>query len=365
LAEVEGEENLKRAAERTRIAKIIASYKTFLIAFPLLFIEQCVLSILYFYYYAVYITPPTWVVILGYINGIAHGAVFFVLMFIVFLVDLIFDIKKFGACSGYYQRDPLNYRVDFVFITLVLVNVIIFSILNLVSYSYATDAINTVFGFLFRLCMILAAGLSCHIVILKRFITNIITSTNADQATMSRTDVMLRVLNNAKGKETFEAYCNSELSIENFKVYFDLKAYQEISERDKKEYMCRVIYYKYVQPNAFMEVNMPNTTRVKIKSAFDNLANENLDTIYDELLREALSNLTDTFGRFQVTEMYRKLKRRSSFSFGTELKLLESPTPTVITDSVFTPVPETPTSPLQTTHLISTPRTPRQTDENV
>jgi hypothetical protein len=306
---------LQATVMRVRIAKIISSNITFLILFVLLLIEQCGIGTLFFYYFGAFPdTFPSYISWLGYANGIAHGAVFFTAMGLAFLADVIVDIKKFGLFKGYYQRDPLNYRVDFIFIALVLVFVIIFSSVNLAPYSYATYVVGTIFNFFFRLCMILASGLSCHIVIIKRFITKQFITQSFDEKSVSRSDLMLAVLSHTKGKEIFEMYCTSELSIENFKAYFDLLIYQELTERDKKEYMCRVVYYKYVQSNALMEVNMPNYTRVKIKNAVENIESQDLDTIFDDLITEVRANLTDTFARFQVTDMYRKFRRRSSFT---------------------------------------------------
>jgi hypothetical protein len=350
---------LQAAIVRVRVAKIISSNITFLILFVVLFVEQAGIGSMFFYYYgAQYGVYPAFVNWLGYANGIVHGAIFFVFIFIAFLADVINDIRKHGVCKGYYSRDPLNYRVDFIFIASVLLFVILYSVMALIPYSYATDVLGTIFNFLFRFSLILASGLSCHIVIIKRFITKLLSKKTVDEKTLSRSDLMLRVLSHPKGKELFEAYCTSELSIENVKAYYDLKTYQELTQKEKKEYMCRVIYYKYVQSNALMEVNMANSTRTALKSAIETLDSQNLDTIFDELIIEIRSNLTDTFTRFQVTEGYRKFKRRSSFATKevTELKIITPVDTTQPEDSPSPSNPATPVSPLPATDDSTTPQ---------
>jgi general stress protein CsbA/uncharacterized membrane protein len=316
----------KIPTERTiKWARLLTSNVVYSIIFALICLEQIIIAIPFYYIYTSSPSTQTLATMnyIGYANGIIHGIVFFVGVFIIFVIDARKHTVKHGCdLRGYFRRDTLNYRTDFIIIAMFLISCLLFAVFTLPGYSHATDVITTILNTILRVCLLLAAGFSCTLVVFKRLL--MVLFTKNDQKELTGTDLMISFLEFSKDLEAFETYCINELSVENYKAYFDLKEYKAITDKQKKEDMCRVIYSKYIQANCLMEVNVPHHVRSKLKKAFENLQDQDLETIYDDFGREVKFNLTDTFGRFKFTDIYRSSQRRSKRDILRRLETIEA-----------------------------------------
>jgi hypothetical protein len=310
-------EDINKNKKRVIIANFITSNITFGIVFMALALEQSAISAALIYLNAQPVVPAS-VNIGGFASGFIHCFVWIAIIVAVYVADIILDVKKNGCCNGYYARDSLNYRIDAIWIILVVVFVIIYSVFQLTTVpgDWRHFLPIVIFDILFRYCLILAGGLSCVLVLFKRFITRKIMNSEPDNTNMTRTEQMKKVLTYPKFRDIFEIYCHSELSTENIKAYHDLQKYANTKDEDEKRDLARLMYYKYVQPNAVMEVNMPQHVRVKIRNVIEKLSDVDIvpDKLYFDFECEVVINLTDTFSRFMLSDMYRRMRRRQSFT---------------------------------------------------
>jgi hypothetical protein len=299
---------------KIRFARFVTSNATFTVLFFALLIEQCIICGPFFYLYGTIPNPPTYFAYIGFGSGVIHAVLFFLGILAVFILDIRFHMKKHGCgIVGYFNKDPLNYRTDFVYIVLLIVFCLIYVAFNLAPYTYATAVLEAISFFMFKYCLLLAVGWSCVLVVFKRLVQGYYTRKSVDDYKLSQVQLLELALNNPEEMEAFTSYCNNELSTENIKAYSDLKSYLELKDKATQVEMSRNIFSKYIEPNGVMQVTLSSGTQQRLVRAFEELESQVLETIFDEFRLEVRSNLLDSFGRFQSTEVYRKLRRRASF----------------------------------------------------
>jgi hypothetical protein len=363
----------------TKVAKLFISNITYIITFIILLIEQTAIITTLVYFFAILPSNSNAFLITeyaGYASGIVHSAIFLASIIIIFIADFIIDVKKNKCCSGYYSRDILNYRVDAtVWIVLLCILVLAYVLVELTApeSNYGVFVITALLNVAFRSCLVIAGGLSCVIVVINRFVKQkTMTSYPDGTESMTRSDLMKKVIAHPRGRVVFEAYCHSEMSTENIKAFFDLQKFSELRDADNKRQMTKTIYYKYIQPNATMEVNIPQPVKSKIRAAIEKLDSDGIvpENIFEDFEYEVVVNLTDTFSRFMLSEQYKKLRRRSSQSkvqynalSGEDTSLPTSPmrllpdtfsdpnTPTVLHVGSTLPVDDSESSPIDSTDV--------------
>jgi hypothetical protein len=327
-----------RAKRRIHIARVLTSNYAFVTSLIFILLEQTGIVTALDYHYVNFPQLTSTIDYFGYATGIVHPALFIIIIAIVVLIDVIVDVKKNGWWTGYISaRDPLNFRVDFIWISLVVVFVVIYSIIYLLSNgNLALNIIAAIVELGFRLSLIMAGGLSCILVIFKRFLLR----RTAEQQPENPMEQLLKLLEStSKKKQMFLNYCNSEFSSENIFAYQDIVLYKEIRDRNERIQACKDMYEKYLRSRAVNEVNVPQKVRANLTKAIDSINDETSDSdlpnIFQEFDREVKINLLDTFSRFKLSNQYRKA--RSSY---VEL------TPRANTPVVYGTPDETPSSPI-------------------
>jgi hypothetical protein len=340
----------------------------FLVLVVLLSLEQLGILIALDYHYLVYpyLTPT--LDYYGYADGLAHIVLFVAIFVLVMLIDVILDVKRKGCFTGYITiRDPLNFRMDFLFIILQVVFVLCYSLMSLIGTttpSLVPPILRGVFELLFRTCFVIAGGLGCVCVILRRACLGL---QQPKEEASSRADQLQYCLSDEKRSAMFAEYCRSEFSSENLLAYYEIKLFSSNTSHEEKVECARRIYSVFIAPNSLNEVNMSTAVRNEIHKKMEKLngSEEESKSVINEIFidfeKEVRINLIDTFARFQLSSQYRKVRRRSSFETILEGKEVSTFVDQRINTNVAYMSPESaPTTPAQLLggEIVQTPVTP-------
>jgi hypothetical protein len=317
--------DLTRATKRVRIANIMTSVWVFMALFTILLLEQFGIVTALDWHYVHRPDLLKTIDNFGFASGLTHLVIFITPIGITMLIDIILDIRRRGFCTGYITiRDPLNFRMDFIFICLEVIFVVIYSIMTLLSQSAAPEnmlailIVRGVFDLLFRICMVIAGGLGCVCVILRRLCLGL---QQPKEESASRADQLQYVLADDKRSAMFAEYCRSEFSSENLLAFYEIRIFSTLTDQEQRLISARRIHELFVAAGSLNEVNMPQTIRIDVHKKIEKLNHcssaEEIDQIlagiFVDFEKEVRINLTDTFTRFQLSSQYRRARRRSSF----------------------------------------------------
>jgi hypothetical protein len=270
---------------------------------------------------AVYFVTGQSILIAGYIVAIVMSSIFITIIVIAGLIDFILDVKEHGFWTGFLtSRDPLNYRVDFLWILVCTLGAIVFLVMVLAvpSNNVVINWLALIPEFFFRGGMMMAGSVMCLIVLARRKILQFLKKKENRELGLSKTEKLMRVLCDEKMKIEFEKYCNAEFSTENILAYNELIRFLDCTTRREKLILLQGIYDTFVQQNSVNEVNLPEHVRQNLKQVLEHVDSlsegQDINVLAEKLMQEIKQNLTDTFSRFMYTEAYLKYTRRSSFA---------------------------------------------------
>jgi hypothetical protein len=125
-----------------------------------------------------------------------------------------------------------------------------------------------------------------------------------NQSDLTKIDL---VFANEEYKKCFEKFCKEEYSIENFSFREDVEKFQKITNPKLRREAAEMIYIKYLTDKSWLELN---TVEVKKRKLEDKLAeNEITKDMFQDILRDANTNLFDTFSRWMSTPEFQLIKQ--------------------------------------------------------
>jgi hypothetical protein len=270
---------------------------------------------------AVYFITGQSILIAGYIVAIILMSIFLAMMIIAAIVDFVLDVREHGFWTGFLTlRDPLNYRVDFLWIILCCFSAVIFLVLALASPpgNVYIEWIYLFPEFVFRASMLMSGSVTCEIVLIRRIVLQQLKKKETKKLGLSKVEMLVRALCDDNLRTEFERYCNAEFSTENIQAYYELMRFIDCTDRQQKLALLQGIYDTFIKQNAVNEVNLPEHVRQNLKRVLDTAdlisEQQNINHLAEKLMQEVKQNLTDTFSRFMYSEAYLKYSRRSSFT---------------------------------------------------
>jgi hypothetical protein len=243
------------------------------------------------------------------VNGVIVLGLAFICVTIA-LHDVIHNMPKQGVTYYFGEGDPYKYRVD----GLVTFIMAIIYIGSLIIMAYPNDdptesnkgaqafwVIIRVTNYAIELCVFLGSGFTCVLAVARMKL-------KPKEIVIENETELQRLLRlNGRGKKLFEEYIKSEFSSENILCHTKLQGYQKLSGSELAS-LAKDVYNTYVKTGTLAEVNLPEHVQRQFKeiSCSENASQEQLTTIINKLDQEILSNLGDSFMRFQSTQSYKK-----------------------------------------------------------
>jgi hypothetical protein len=113
------------------------------------------------------------------------------------------------------------------------------------------------------------------------------------------------------GAPLFTKFVESEWSIENILCYQDIMKYPETPQKDRKEFVKRIIELYFNGTTSELEVNVPGKPKEALKQHF--FKNEFNDNLFADIHSNLLINLYDSYSRFIVTKEFENLVKTNKF----------------------------------------------------
>jgi hypothetical protein len=242
-------------------------------------------------------------------------------------VDLVVDIVRHGWFTGAYTlRDPLNYRVDGIFLLVCCLSSACYVAIIQVAYTiiartgYITESYNGLIAttviceHIERWCLISLSGGSCIILIIKREITKRIVKPTSQEAELTYPELLHKIWYNPDGKRAIENYSQAEFSIENCFAYEAIAKYKETKDNEEKLKMASLIYTTYIDGNGSLQVNISVHCKKSVAENIERAKSDVgiLECLFNEFEAEVRGNLLDTFSRFVFSEHYSKYRKGRS-----------------------------------------------------
>jgi len=101
--------------------------------------------------------------------------------------------------------------------------------------------------------------------------------------------------------------CKQEYSIENISCWKDVEDFKKERSIDVKRKKVVEIYNLYLNGNrSQLEVNVSSAIHIEIQK---DMNESNYENIFDQLSKDILTNLRDTFQRLTTSERYQSYKK--------------------------------------------------------
>jgi hypothetical protein len=125
-----------------------------------------------------------------------------------------------------------------------------------------------------------------------------------DQSDHSKIDL---VFANEELKICMENFCKEEYSIENFSFRIDVEKFQKINNSKLKREAAEMIYLKYLTERSLLELNTIDEKKKKLEEKL--AVNEITSDMFQDILRDANTNLIDTYSRFVSTSEFQLINQ--------------------------------------------------------
>jgi hypothetical protein len=223
---------------RYQFYKFITSQLALYLGLFIIIAEQLAICILLASLSGVGSIPSATALLAEIIQGSAHMGVLGVIILLFILWEVIPAVRERGMKGVLSYNDPLNIRLDSVFFILAVLfgmaGAACFVTQQQLPYSDKTNVLKAVLFFFFTVLLILmnvflllASGLSCILLILKRDYFSKEKALQVDEE-----NEMEKVLNDSTGRKLFEKYCDMEFSSENYLALVSLLVYLLTSSRN-------------------------------------------------------------------------------------------------------------------------------------
>lgn len=239
------------------------------------------------------------------ILGIVHITVILLIMFLnlgVLLFDFIRNALSFKTCY-LFTKDNLYFRFEFYIVETISHVIYIFIIIISQILIYVEALFNSSFTMIHISLTISSHSLILNNVLLIVFFTilNMLKSSNKLEK-----NKMKKLLANQTAKTYFIEYAKTEFALENVSCYYDIKSYQEELDPKRRQNLAYNIVKLYLNgANSELEVNIPLKY---LHPALESIQNGDFnDSLFDQILDQVLVNISDTYHRFIISDMYKKL----------------------------------------------------------
>jgi hypothetical protein len=108
-------------------------------------------------------------------------------------------------------------------------------------------------------------------------------------------------------KNSFEKFCKEEYSIENFSFREDVEKFEKIKNPKLRRETAEMIFHKYLTEDSLLELNTSGLKKIKIEEMLKK--NEIESDLFLDCLRDANTNLMDTYSRWSVTTEFHLIKQ--------------------------------------------------------
>lgn len=221
------------------------------------------------------------------------------------LFVLIFDFIRniiLSKSLRLFKKDTLYFRLEFYIIENIANFIFVIFIIISHILLYVKSSINSSFTFINIMLTLAYQSIIFKNVLLVVFLTiyNLLKTNNTE------INKMIKLLNNETAKTYFIEYSKSEFSLENASSYYDIKSYQEELDFSRREKMAIDMFNLYFNGNnSELEVNIPNKF---IDTLIENIKKKDFNNqLFDDILDQVLVNISDTYNRFIISDMYKKL----------------------------------------------------------
>ncbi len=226
------------------------------------------------------------------------------------IIDLALDVYKHGWFNGTYtERDPLNFKVDGVFLLICCFADALYLAFNQAGIGvYMTSGFSVTYvgvyaptyflEHIMRILLLLASGGSCLVVLTKRKVF----SKRYPEVTQNQ--LLTSVLANTNCRADFRIFCEREFSVENFIAYESIEKLKTIQGQEKVDYGI-TIFQTFVQDDyGILQVNVSQSVRDELSQVLEmgvyNLSIDlsPMDEAFAKFELEVFNNLKDTFSRY-------------------------------------------------------------------
>lgn len=251
---------------------------------------------------------------------VSHILIVSIVIAVILLWDIIMDVKDNGISRLALRNDPLNYRLDSIFLVLATLSAIlgvaflaITPGMNSEWYQYIPDpyalyysslSLSYFFFFLFDVFFIMLSGGTCVIMVMRnQYLKSkdaIVTTTSVQTSK----EILVQMMTERRSARLlFEEYVKNEFSSENVVAYDEIQSFKVESDVNKKLVLASNIYNIFVMKGTASELNLPDFLREKIQKTLQGDIKE-ICVAMDDLENEVINLLGDTFGRFKFSSQY-------------------------------------------------------------